>query len=595
MSTKNQLYDSMKPLFGLENDDNRIRLYLDILRGEFDKKKPFVLTDEMPQLINENFTSRDTTKPDKEIHSEWADFKAALLVSLQKSATTTEVLNKVKKLNGESLDPQSDLRFQQNIIKAHFNIYGPDDITNNISSWSAATKVDFDLTKFNNIMKNINDGGAATTNVKQFGFKLNKYLIKLMMEEAASTPSHGTDKFWESTDVQKDVYYRLASNRDSLYTTDKNGNRVDVSNGSKAVADLENDKCLGTKVKENSTQTCTEYLTKCINGKAGDIKNCKDFMLKPDFWEVVRKEVDEMLPFIAEKTLNTFGFKIISKNNINEYEDIGAWSKGLINKGLDGNELKQIRDNDKLMIYLNMLVQKVNSNPAILNKQYNTGYKFDPVDHRNRFASWSLSARGIQPRVILKNTPGQQINIVREVNLLNNSLLSLRSSVNNRLSLVNGGFFIRGAPINFGSVPIMIGGSAIQLMHAHPSNDHAEIKEHYPLIKGLLHITEVALQTKGKALDSDTKNQIEKHLESYRNSEEKLIRAIKYADKYIDLLDVYKQYDNENILSIDHLKSFVEARERYFDKTIGKQNDLLSAIESIGASISEALDKEIKK
>jgi hypothetical protein len=77
-------------------------------------------------------------------------------------------------------------------------------------------------------------------------------------------------------------------------------------------------------------------------------------------------------------------------------------------------------------------------------------------------------------------------------------------------------------------------------------------------------------------------------------SEENLIKAIKYADRYIDLLDIYKEFDPENVLSMDHLKAFVEARERYFDKTIGKQNDLLSALERIATSVNEALDTKIK-
>jgi hypothetical protein len=594
----------MMSFFGLPGD-RRVRLYLHALKGAYEKGQPLSLTADMEQLKNRNFSNADPSLNSEDVHPEWNTFRADVEAAMP--SNTNEILNMVRLHSGVAANG-SQKHFMQQVIKAHVDISNAaTNLNNNEDAWHTATNVNVkDLSNVFGVVARgvVSAAGsgfgsgfssAPGSGAKQFNYKLTKFILHQLLEQAAAPRSHGVDTFWTTNDTQRDVYFRPASNRDSLFTTDANGNKVDVSPGSAAYNNLANDQCIGTKVKQNGTNTCTNYIQKCIKGNSSDIQACKEFMQDPNFWDVVPREVDEMLPSIAENTLNSFGFKIVSKNNLREYESVGSWSRGLDQKGLSPAEVDSIRKNTKLTQYLEMLVTKINSNPAVLNKQYNAGYSFDPVDHNNRFTSWSLSARGIRPRVILRNSPNKQMNIVREVGLLSSSLLSLRSLVNNRVTFVPGsGLVVRGIPVNV-ATPVMfgaqLGGANLQMISAVP--DDSEIREQYPLIKNLLSASETVLQSRGKSLDSYTKQQIEQHLESFRRSEEKLIKAIRYADKYIDLLDVYKEYDSENVLSIDHLKLFVEAREKYFDKTIGKQNDLLTAIERIATTINEALDNKL--
>lgn len=593
MSKDKSQYDNIMPFFGLDND-HRIRLYLDALKSVFDKNEELVLTKEMEQLKNKHFNVPNTDRNDDDIHSEWENFKADMLNS-SRSQNTSEMLNIVKSnagitQNGKFKD------FIQRIIKAHSNIFNftNDNITDKSFTWQDAVRVELDYDKIGNIFRNINMG-IANTGIKHFTFKFNKYILYLLLEQNAEIKNNDFDTFWSDDVQEKDTYFRLASNRELLYTTDSNGNKIDVSPGSNAYHQLSNDNCIGTKVKENNGLTCNNYISKCIKGNASDIQACKEFMQNSRFWEIVPKEVNEMLPIIAQDTLNSFGFRIITKNNLKIYESYGSWSQGLSNKNLTQEEINNIRTNTKLTQYLTMLVNKINSNPAILNEEYNALYKFDPQDHINTFSSWKFFTRGMRPRVIFKNTPNHEMNIIREIGSLNNSLLTFRSSVNNRIAYIPGsGLVVKGLPYSLSSPYVFstqIGGAAIQMV---PSiGDEENIKLHYPRIKGLLNASENMLHAKGKKLDLFTKNKIEEYLESYRKSEEKLYKAIKYADRYIDLINIYKEYDSENVLSMDHLKSFVEAREKYFDKTIGKQNDLLSAIERIVINVNEALDKNI--
>jgi len=584
MSNENSNYDVMMPFLGLPGD-RRVRLYLHALKGAYEKNQPLALSGDMEQLKSKNFLNGSGDN----IHPEWNNFRADLQASL---ASSPDAINIVRLHSGVAARG-SDKHFFQQVIKAHVSVNGTaGDLTETPDAWfTAVSLTPRDL----NALFGPVALGVAGTGAKSFNYKLTKFVLYQLLEQSAAPRSHGVDSFWTTNDAQRDSYFRLASNKDSLFTTDANGNRVDVSRGSNAYNNLANDQCIGTKVKPNTNNTCTDYITKCIRGNSSDIQQCRSFMQDANFWDIVPKEVNEMLPSIAEDTLNSFGFKVVVRNNLKEYETVGSWSKSLDQRGLTPAEVTNIRNNIKLTQYLEMLVSKINSNPAILNKDYRAAYTFDPVDHNNRFSSWTLSARGIRPRVILRSGSNNQVNIVRQVGLLNGSLLNLRSLVNNRVTFVPGtGLVVRGTPIAVAS-PVMLGvqlgGAAVQMVSAVSNDD--EIKEHYPLIKGLLVAAENMLQSRGKVLDSYTKQQIEQHLENFRRSEEKLIKAIRYADKYIDLLDIYKEFDSENVLSIDHLKSFVEAREKYFDKTIGKQNDLLSAIERIATTINEALDNKM--
>jgi len=596
-------YDGMMPIYGLEND-YRIRLFLDALFNDFTNNgttKNFRLKPDMIQLQNRYFEKKDSGKSDDDIHHEWEDFKVDILESMRKlelqpignNKLKLEAVQTIRELSGNS-DPSSLKRFLQYLIKDHITIIDVNgaDITDQSFVWTNAMDFTVNTPNVRNTFAIVNPGNL-NTGVKNFTYMFNKFALHRILEISASPRSFNQDTFWDHN--EDNTYYRMASNRDLLFTTDSSGNRIEVGKESDELKKVvTTEKCVGTKVKDTASLSCTDYFTKCIKGSQNDIEACKVFLQESDFWDVVPTEVNKMLPPIAEATLNSFGFEIITNNDLLQYESVGSWSHKLDNTPLNSTEKANIRKNTKLMQYLEILVNKINSNPSILNKQYDTRYKFDADDYNNRFSSWTLSARGISPRVMLKKNPTQPINIIRHIGLINNSLLTMRSNINNRLSINPlGGIIINGFPISSLNYPVVFsqyGGAAIQMIPA-VSND-SDIKEHYPLIQNLFNSVEKMLQNKGKNFDPYTKKQIEDHLISYKNNEAKLIKAIRYADKYIDLLDIYKEYDSQNVLSMDHIKSFVSARENYFDKTINKQTTILDVIERLANTINDTLDNK---
>jgi len=96
------------------------------------------------------------------------------------------------------------------------------------------------------------------------------------------------------------------------------------------------------------------------------------------------------------------------------------------------------------------------------------------------------------------------------------------------------------------------------------------------------------LKKHGKEISGGDTQKIMDLLESLKKSEDKLNKAMLYTEKYTRLLEVHGQRDNTDILSMDHLKQFVDNRNKYFARVSKKQNDLMSIIRSI----AEAVNKE---
>jgi hypothetical protein len=413
-------------------------------------------------------------------------------------------------------------------------------------------------------------------------FNISKYFLHMKLENAAS--NLGEDTFWSTAAPLTNVYYRNPSDPKKVFTTDANGVEVDVSRGSAEHLKLASDKCAGTKVKPDNTRTCEDYISKCLIGNAADITACKEFMADENFWEIMQKDVNEMIPSVIVDTLNRFGFEIDSSNkNYKLYESVGSWTKRLSEKvkknELTDAEYKNISKNTKLNTYLDLLVTKINQNPAIINENYFESSKLNPYERHHRFKGW-VRAGLLNPRIIYKKDE----NLNREIGFISSNFARNREIVQRRLALTPNGIVNNGVLLSLvGGVPVFqVGGDGI----------NENLSKHADHLKNLLKHVETKLQIMGKTLDVNTKEQIRKHIAQYEDAENKLFKAIAYSEEYIKLIEVYKEYDKNNVLNMDHLKSFVEARDRYFDKAESKQVSVISTLKEIGDSINALLKED---
>ena len=291
-----------------------------------------------------------------------------------------------------------------------------------------------------------------------------------------------------------------------------------------------------------------------------------------------------MLPAIAVQTLNAFefGMEQVWDNTANrrllKYKSVEAWIAGLVDltKARTGAmttaDVEQIAKNTKLIGYLNMLVKKVNSNPAILNKDYSGATDSARINDPDAFAGSRLHKMGLKARLAAPTLS------VSSVDKLANAI----KESNARVSITLGypGLYGFATRLN-----LMSGGGAVEDLEAKVSD---VTKQTGHIIERQFVALHTRLQKYGKEINKQDYEKIQNLIDSLKKSEDKLYKATLYTEKYARLLEVHGQKDETSVLSMDHLKQFVDNRNKYFTRVAKKQNDLMSIIRSI----AEAVNKE---
>ncbi len=426
---------------------------------------------------------------------------------------------------------------------------------------------------------------------KTFAYKRNEFFVKRILAEAAEgpVPSGASSWFSEQDDVPKEyTYYRKSDGR--LYMKDPNGVEHTVDSKSDAVLKLSLDnKCIGTGFSKHGSKTCGDYLQECLEG--GDVGQCKEYLTDKNFWINAEDEVKSMLPPIALKTLKAFEF------DKEEYVDETAgrklyrvisytqWITKLAKMvGASGSskltepEYKNIAANDKLQGYLEMLVKKVNTNPGILNKDYTGSTDANMINNPNAFNGTRLNKMGLSPRYPAHVTDPSSFERLRVA----------QQDVSNRVRLSVGLSNTTATPFTL----VLTGGSGIE------NNEQylADASKQLHAVLGRQYLNLVArLDSRGKKIAAEDDKKITKLIDELKQKETKLVKLVLMTEKYASLLEVHGQHDPAGVITIDHLKEFVDQRNQYFQRVSKKQSDLISIIKSISEALNKDTPKEDKK
>jgi hypothetical protein len=402
------------------------------------------------------------------------------------------------------------------------------------------------------------DGNVGKTT----GFSLNvsKYYVSRLYNQISG----------QADQVVDNLQSFFSETGELLYTRTDDGKLIDgtgkeVGRNSQEFKDLKvNPNCFGTKITgasgSHEDAVCQDYIENCLLGKG--IEDCKRFLTDNKYWGSLASEVRKMNPEIALASLKKFGFKseTDNSNGLVSVESVSDWSKNL-NNTLNVNDAANIRKNAPLMGYLSAVVNVVNSSPDILNNRQ--------VDV-NVVQSTGLGKYGIP----VKSTNSGNMSAATIVRL-NNAVQSHNSSI----------------AVAWGINNVQSGGGISQIDEIEkkyknrPKYLSNELKNTYEGFKR-------RLLAHNKSIDDKDDKHVYKLISELADSERKLYKTMMFSEKYATLLELapYTNQKNQQVLSYDKLKKFVDARNKYFLKTSKRQSTLLMIYEKF----AEDIDKSTK-
>ncbi len=384
-------------------------------------------------------------------------------------------------------------------------------------------------------------------------------------------------------------YYRRDGAPGKLYKLVKdasgNSSETEVQVGSKYHTDVMSkpDTCNdvhGTSGKDN--YSCTKFVMDCLMGdkKGMNDAECKAVLKKPAFWNNTKKEVfEDMLPDVACNVLDSFGFQKVKvtngkHTNLSAFEEKSAWLERL-NKNYS-SDYDAISKNANLMSYLDMLLNKVNGSPAILNDNFYD--KPNGTFNNNRLNGTRLTKIGI-PVINTVVNPGSVS--------LNNITNILGSNMNtNRLAFGLSPILQPIIVMRGGNATISIQQSASQSV---PSLDWAEqVQRNSPILKKLLEHFTTQLAAVDRQIDTTDKAKLDQAIADLENSEEHLVKNVKVMHEYLNIMlnysDKYDQTSKNETL--ENIKKFVESSGKRLDKIDKGTNSLVITLQKLSDALN---------
>ena len=420
-----------------------------------------------------------------------------------------------------------------------------------------------------------------------FTYQMGEYLARRILQDHATANVSVGSTFLTDLDSKlaepTHEFYRKPEDLSKLWTKE-NGVEVEVQRESQRMRDVTRNPadCHGHKVISNGAETCHKYLEECLNGNS--IDKCRNFMKNPIFWGNgaggAKTEVNGMLPATALATLEKFGFRKLSvfdniaKRNIYKVETVSSWLENLSKTIADINEYKAIKDNGNLIQYLSLLEVKINSSPEILNKGITSSDGTQPFNP-NKFAGQFASQVGIRAK--LPNTYSGLH--ARHVNtLINSGVIGLpKLVIPFVLSSMRGG-------------NNMVGGDVSDYVSNMLIDDNKDTKFVAFEYENMYNSYKNALKGMNKTIDPVDDKELQKLITSFKNTEKKAFVSLRLIKKYIELMDIFKYNDPNQVLTLSNLDLLVSTNKSQLDKGTKKQESLTNALNTLASVVEKAVN-----
>lgn len=346
---------------------------------------------------------------------------------------------------------------------------------------------------------------------------------------------------------------------------------------------------------------CDTYIHKALleGDKLVVDKKLSELLLTGDFFVNAQKDINNMHPLIALRTLQRFGFREHdvydnqAGRSIRKIETKDHWltSDALGKKFPEKDELDAIKKSGKLLDYLDTVARYVNANPGILNDGHRGA-----SDEGSGFLASSdyVNSLGIKQRKEARQG-GQKV-----YRRLGAHLKTVGPSTS-PFTMTSTGLIgqFKGTPARTPdlilSTPVVVGqhgGSGAILRGFNEGSD---------VSSGADYITEVVrsslndLRGTGRYLKADDVQRVENALNRLSKDEEKLLRLVHMIEEYNRLLVAQKDYKTEGV-SISKVNDLLEKHARVSSRHYNDQQALqvlLEAVEEQGGNSGNYGDLKI--
>lgn len=549
MSSDNSIYDELVPLFE-DKDDHRVRLFLYIWFRPFFNFKPNPVINDIDQ-------------------NEWEAFVFQFSDRLKNQPVNKSIYERVK----NKVFPGTTIPLRNKLNTLMSNDHG---------SWKTKDEIWNELNK----VKPLNDPSTGPKNGtygKVFSYKIDDEFARIMLAEAKEEPvivSVSGSKFIDSLEMpsSNQKYYRKSSDPSKLYTKDASGNEMEVQRGSDYFnKKAGQDACVGTQTVvindlfgiSSETQSCTTYLRDCLAGK--NTEKCKDYMANKAFWsdhKGVKDEIEAIVPAVAVRTLDAFGFKHLSVLDstagmpLNKVESVDTWLARLKTEMKDNATYKNIEGNTNLTLYLSLLVNKVNGSPAILNDNYvGTSDEARPYNP-DKFKGQLLHQYRLKPKLPTHNNFSDKTRRLAD---------TLRYGITGLTNVISPKIFV---PV---AVRGTMMGGAIDDDFKYTS---VELENQYNMLKKVL-------ESNGKKIDANDDKILNDLISSLKSNEYKVVQSVKIINKYVELMETFKYNDPHKVLNVETLNKIVDVNSKLLDKVARKQESVVKAVLTLSTVAEE--------
>jgi hypothetical protein len=359
-------------------------------------------------------------------------------------------------------------------------------------------------------------------------------------------------------------------------TVEYNPNKADF--GSKLADQVNNCAAIGFAGDANK---CRDFLTEIAQGS--DSKKLAELATAMDN-DVTAEVVAKLHPKYALAILKSFGFRrklckdSIAGRQIEKVQRVDEWKKNFVEKKFTADVAASIKGNTRLLTFLDLLAQLVNSNPSILNDSYSgeteesTGTIEVPdelVKRRIVAVESRTSGKPVMSWSTVTDKMGKIYGSFSKGLTFNGTSTNSPFGMDNLFpSMVLPTVASRVVGSTWGS---MGGGGGDKVFLA----EHETSLEYSHNIVTILGKLTSNLKSLGKTLSEDDINKIEDKLSQFERLERELYETARDIQTYSQLIKVLEAENRKEIITDSHIKKYVE-----------KYNHLLNRYEKTGSSLS---------